>query len=113
MRKHTPSPWEARCENKEGIDFWEVVHPDDRDQGSEGPNRDLVCDLGLLPNRATDAYLIAAAPELFDACVKMEKVLSSYGVCISDLFGNDEEFLKAREIARTAIAKVEGTHDQN
>ena len=82
---HTPGPWIAE---KVG-DRWMV----------SGEGGYLVCQATILPNKEMEeanARLIAAAPEMLEACI-----LISRG-------GGDSDLLTAQEAARAAIAKANG-----
>lgn len=43
----------------------------------------------------------------YRALVAMDKALKQYGSTIHDLFGNDEKFLKARELAEEVMREYE------
>ncbi len=106
--KHTPGPW----------------HFDDRQAGMGdcGSVEALTADRKMVTREvctvlfddddpsedAANARLIAAAPDLKQACEAIQAALSKYGAQLSDLFGHDEQFNDAVEAVDAAIAKARG-----
>jgi hypothetical protein len=96
MSKHTPGPWKA---------FRDATL---NTQGLMGENGDLVFDVGTSEDgycpRKADARLIAAAPDLLEACKDMVQVAideMGYGT-----YAMVEQ--SAIDKIRTAITKAEG-----
>ena len=91
--KHTQGPWEAY----DGGGTWQVCQP------IEGTMR--ICTVTNSENDADNAQLIAAAPELLEAC----KILNKWAEN-NHLIGTKDEPPGIAE-AQAAIAKAEGrTH---
>lgn len=95
MSKHTPGPWSGPYyDNHPGDRGWWVHN------GLEGQDEYAVAvTFTGNPNQEADARLIAAAPDLLEAC----KLLMEYSGIIEERDGN-----WATEKARAAIAKAEG-----
>lgn len=111
MDKHTPGPWKAGhmiLMGSDGLrkkDMWGVssdyMVKDKNDEGTEYEYGYAICDViptdwRLLPE--ADAKLIAAAPELLEACKRI--VAAPFGVALGDL-----------EVLKAAVAKAEGTKE--
>lgn len=92
MSKHTPGPWEADQVGQ----VWGKIN-----------NRDVrVADMGSF-NMNANARLIAAAPELLEACRHAEAILGR--IIEGKEWGAIEEYA---DTVRAAIAKAEGRdHD--
>lgn len=85
MNKHTPGPWVARqCGKAWAIDFNE--------------DQEQVVDYVY---EEEDAHLIAAAPDLLEACSDMLALLESE-------YMPSDESLSAMDKARATIAKARG-----
>lgn len=70
--KHTPGPWHAICHAFGKTEIWEVI---------AGQKADTVVQLSLFRvNQEADAKLIAAAPELLDACKLALKDMGAWGI---------------------------------
>ncbi len=103
---HTPGPWTATvCEVEQRDEtykaHWSVTLEDlfaDRDQF-------LICDaFGI--NQRSNARLIAAAPELLEACKAALDWVNLFALHAPYQFGNED---KIAEVLRAAIAKAEET----
>ncbi len=104
MTSHTPGPWEARCEGFKG---WTVSQPShyekpiaviysrDEDYGIDGGRyHDKEC--------AANARLIAAAPDLLEACRKVEAISAEMKAN-----GREATFgLRLYEAVKDALAKT-------
>lgn len=89
--KHTPGPWTAtKCAMSR--DEWRISNPE------AWPIFTVLCGR---PEARANAHLIAAAPDLLAALIKLERVESSP-------HSETVRYL-AREQARAAIAKAEGS----
>lgn len=107
MAEHTPGPWEADCcdvtgarpPGDSGVRFWSVV--------GKGDYRGSVCNVhsaehigGItIAERDANARLIAAAPDLLEACY--------IGLGVALAF-EEESDRSASEKIRAAIAKAKG-----
>jgi len=123
MTKHTPGPWEV------GGPFprLTVIYCEDQGQGfpdPEPPMYGCIADLGTRDPETTDpddeslanARLIAAAPELLEACrialedaIRVRDFLASASALVPNLEplpANEE--LPGMKLLRVAIAKAEG-----
>lgn len=96
MTKHTPGPWTVEAEHL----------GTNRDFVIEAPEFGIIADIGGGPevNRRANANLIAAAPELLDAC---ELMLAVYAPLFFPAEPKDA-FSIAVLKARAAIAKAQG-----
>lgn len=106
MNKHTPGPWAVFCDEdgpigeRPGIDSCTeprrtiIVYSDTNHFADSG-----ICG-ETYEERIANARLIAAAPDLLDALIKLEE---ETWAPIPD----EERFLRMRNIARAAIAKAE------
>ena len=109
---YTPGPWEAFYKRK--YDEWHV----------SVPMEDSSMRLGLFADGVkttcpkADAYLIAAAPELYEALEAMQKAvdefflkvsLDSTGVC---LFNRRPILDRAQKLAAEALAKAGGKEEE-
>ena len=102
---HTPGPW--RFEQDEGEPYWAVGMPYKDGSGRYGSGNAMVY------TTAEDARLIAAAPELYAACLALRASLADW-IDIQDRDDERNEDDKALAFADAAIAKAEGrTDDQN
>jgi len=91
--KHTPGPWQI---NEKRDDAWEILGPD-------GDTIYTICELGYTGgNASANATLIAAAPELLNACIAAKAVLASH-------YGEGATLM----ILNAAIAKAEGRADSD
>ncbi len=99
MSKHTPGPWEIRRE-KNGyiIGIWvpNSVNPNNE----PGKGGTIVIDGCPCGNSNANAALIAAAPDLLEAC---RAILMGLGMNGGQMAANDPELVAAR----AAIAKAE------
>ena len=112
MSKHTPGPWKA--ENRPGVG-WIVRWDNPESQicslrwigGPHLPEVDRIVE--------ADARLIAAAPDLFEACKRADDIMEALGVrgikeCLDDfpkqLYFADF-WAEAHQKLRTAIQKAE------
>lgn len=93
--KHTPGPWLYN-------DTTAQVHPPHSATIAEVCNHDL--------NREANARLIAAAPELLEACVAMAEWVDAHGeiVFVGGGRGVVNPMNNARLLSRAAIAKATG-----
>lgn len=108
--QHTPGPWRvseglnAGFVAKEQGGFVPIRTPFRHDAFQDGPSRSDISDEILGAN----ARLIAAAPELLEACkatqFSFEKIRNSGEGYAAAL----KRFLSAKRLARLAIAKAEG-----
>jgi hypothetical protein len=93
MSQHTPAPWtfEPRLEYENGHCL-----------GIFGPNGEeiVVTDSGYYPPKLADAHLIAAAPELLEACQWVEAAFRDYSL--------DHGGRNAIARVKAVIAKAEG-----
>ena len=103
---HTPGPWTILARNRLLRDR-KVPGFDVTQANGEMWDRECICD------KATehDARLIAAAPELLEACKHLERYVRTgeagrYGFAVT--FPPDDESLA---VLRAAIAKAEATVD--
>jgi hypothetical protein len=92
--KLTPGPW--RAVHYEKVDVWDVVAPLP-DEPDVEDNRYSLID----PPSAADARLIAAAPDLLEALVEVERLATRN----ADYIGQDGQHIKR---VRAAIAKARG-----
>jgi len=90
MSKHTPGPWEVR----QAETGHTAVYP----HGGRERIADIYCPLDINGNHAANARLIAAAPELLEAC---KSILKDYGY-------DSSIRLQLSEV----IAKAEGRTDE-
>jgi len=90
MSEHTPGPWVARIAIRDG---WVIFADDGQIVGTE----DEYGRHGAI-YKGEDAYLIAAAPDLLEACKDLLNALPS---------ATTHPAIKA---ARAAIAKAKGEH---
>ena len=109
MSKHTPGPWEfGRCKQITGIRTiagWFI--------GRTGGRKPLL-DIGEVylfasqneGEQEANARLIAAAPELLEACQSMDADLNDPGCWIGALMSPNP---KTVDLIRAAIAKATGT----
>lgn len=93
MKQHTPGPWTAKATASLGPQY--VVYPE-----AAGPNIAIVYDHG---NTKENAFLIAAAPELLEACKEAACALKVAGVRDPDQAG-----LYSTLLLEMAILKAEG-----
>ena len=90
--KHTPGPWESLD------DCVRVDRPSDPDHHM------MVCSIpGFLTGNKANARLIAAAPELVEAC---RVALSYFNALMQDLSGDGWEENHLRTQLRAALAKA-------
>lgn len=115
---HTPGPWTLdKCYNAHYRDAKEGTY--ERYQTSftvrAQAKQDFVADIILDSDREmanANANLIAAAPELLEACKELIAVQTQFdkytgcGMPGNDYYSN--EFMRAVKLARAAIAKAEG-----
>jgi hypothetical protein len=94
MSKHTSGPWTALAPAPGYRARWRVC------TGNE-----LLLKLSLAFNTEANAQLIAAAPELLEACKATWEALDEWA---TEREPNLEEIAQLREQARQAIAKAEG-----
>ena len=94
---HTRGPWKAM---DSGLIY---ALPEDGDDGST-----LICDVGEIdettPDRAANALLIAAAPELLEGAEDLLGMLFS----LADEYGICRELIEEAAELRAAIAKAKG-----
>jgi len=90
VSKHSPLPWASRGGEIVAADGVVVARVD-------GPNR-----ADLIPTRDANRALLAAAPELLEACVAALELLQDPD---ADAFDAD----KVEQMLRDAIAKAKGT----
>ena len=93
--KHTPGPWLYN-------DTTAQVHRLHSATIAEVCNHDM--------NREANARLIAAAPDLLEACIAMAKWIDGHGevVFLGGGFGAIDSMNNARLLSRAAIAKATG-----
>jgi hypothetical protein len=93
--QHTPGPWEAD-------DFYVTTQ-------AGSPPRTIACSPSPYTWRKADARLIAAAPELLNACRELLEVLEK-----SNAHGEEYQWDPLDEAARlrAAIAKATGQEDR-
>jgi len=96
MSKHTPGPWIADTPPNRG--GWWIV----RDAGG------LELGSGVGVFNQDDARLIAAAPELMDACLAMVEWDAREQDCAVDFYARIELCRIAFNKVRSAIAKATG-----
>ena len=97
---HTPGPWEINKDvgiREKDLFIWEKWDP------KVAPGHAVACVYGFWPNVQANARLIAAAPDLLDACVDFVEAIEGY----EQRTGNFQHHLSL-EKARAAIAKVKG-----
>ena len=85
--KHTAGPWSI-CPNEPDGDTWHII----------AKKGQYICGLDMYPNSDADAALIAAAPELLEACKEAYAYLQY----------NHGQGNKAFELCGKAISKSEG-----
>lgn len=106
MREHTPGPWKVdkpdgnNCDGIVTAYDMQVEWSDDPSDGQE-PRIIVETDGGHYPPHIADAYLIAGAPEMYEALVKWRhlNVMFDQGFQVSWSEFND--------MAERALAKVE------
>jgi len=87
--KHTPGPWDALSHDFGRTKVWEVV---------AGPKADTVVELSLFSQNAEhDAKLIAAAPDMLQACEMALQDMVRWGI-----------FGPGRKAVENAIKKAKG-----
>lgn len=104
MAEHTPGPWEAWMPQTH-------VAGEERTWSVKGPPSDF-----MFLREEADARLIAAAPELLEACKLLEDADTRHVNCqdcggqgVGEVCGNCFIFFDAARLARrAAIAKAEG-----
>lgn len=104
--RHTPGPWQTMNSPKAGFrDIWSLG--DDQPQ-----NRKVVCEISPSDTTFGDAELIAAAPDLLEACrsllTSVQGMLPGYG---DSKFASElsvQTVQGYRQQAEAAIAKAEG-----
>ena len=97
MSKHTKGPWTA----ERGYDDQGQIHPTLHTIWSEGTL--LIARTCFAPASEANARLIAAAPELLEACKRLLAI-----VCSDSKFVCSAVELAAREAMCVAIKKAEG-----
>lgn len=102
---HTPGPWEAVRTSPSGVKFYIHHKSEHTDGGYFGSVEAMHLTDEALDTCAANASLIAAAPELLEACREAEIVLEGH----SDRTPNWHKLRrKAFANIRAAIAKAEG-----
>ena len=91
--KHTPGPWYVGTQND--CLFVTNHRPP---TGDYQPTLKVICSVGALIDDAANARLIAAAPELLEACKKAAEAFHEGG----------DYFVPEYVALRAAIAKAEG-----
>ena len=110
--KYTPGPWEAKkllCDgkivNKEG---WEIHTP--------GYDVCTLVFVGAPIRKEADACLIAAAPELLEACKLVPPLLEQLRGFANDAFGGPSSVTDCIDLVlseiNAAIAKAEGKDNE-
>lgn len=101
QQEHTPGPWTIGCD---GNGDYIMCKNDGESYG------DSVCE--VYNSSEPDKKLIAAAPDLLEACKNMEYVLKRHGVWTGDHFyyngRSASEFFRTMDLINGAIAKAEG-----
>lgn len=96
MKKHTPGPWKVGINGNDSLSIWTIA-----------PSTNVVAVLHDVPhenNTKANAHLIAAAPELLNACVAAFHYIFRDGKQVAD---NDWSKERVLEFIKAAIAKAE------
>lgn len=132
MSAHTPGPWELRLEKDgrvEGI-YTTRPSPEDVEISGEFAGKIVETDGGIYPPKLPDARLIAAAPDLLEACQTFAEWLrreetgfdhkthnretpEGEAAACEWFYGNIEICGLAQKQARAAIAKATGEESGN
>ncbi len=105
MSKHTPKPWKAVNSNS----GWYIRQPDGRStRAGIIPTSYGWQSINPRPTTEGDAHLIAAAPDLLEACRELRYWLRSY-VDAQSLTKDCTVVAEVITNASAAIAKAEGT----
>ncbi len=99
--KHTSGPWHVENVSLDKFHHWSVV----TDRPDEGDG-DVVCDVVDLNGGEFNAHLIAAAPDLYEACKDAKDKLDEWRV--SPAHGDNKLVFMAFQKLEAAIAKAEG-----
>ena len=99
MNKHTPGPWESYSQRKDnGPEYGFMI------SSSTDKDADWLCEVnGNFEQDEANAHLIKASPELLEALKAIADPQES-----GNLSGPASRLYLAQQIARIAIAKVEG-----
>ena len=101
LNMHTPGPWFVINPDKEG-DCCDGINT----KQEERMINDIVeTDGGFYNPKLADAYLISAAPDLYEACVEVKKEM--VGLTIM----NNDGYERILNLIEKAIAKAEGRID--
>jgi hypothetical protein len=103
----TPGPWKILNSHKVG--FHNVVH---LDESGELTKTTFICETGASTEAFANARLIAAAPELYEACqltARVMRYLTQSALPGESDAENEQLFQSLPEIINAAIANATGT----
>lgn len=105
-QQHTPGPWMQSPGDPAVINGHREDSPLDDFVAMVLPDSDL--GWGMTAERAANARLIAAAPDLLAALQDAEFLIRKAAINPKEAAAMVDSFLRSAEDARTAIAKAEG-----